>query len=125
MNKTFYRQTYRLYPTVEQVAYFNQEIGNQRFVWNHFLDLNIKQYQENRKFVFYGECTSQLVFLKKEKEWLKIGNSQCLQQTLKDFEKALKQSTKSQINRKRFPKFKKKQNGGSFRVPQHFFINDG
>lgn len=125
MEKIFYRQTFRLYPSTEQVVYFNQEIGNQRFVWNHFLAENIKQYQEHQKFIFYGECASQLVLLKKEKEWLKLGNSQSLQQTLKDFEKALKMSFKDQISRKGFPKFKKKHNGGSFRVPQHFSVTNG
>ncbi|MCA9496490.1 MAG: transposase, partial [Nanoarchaeota archaeon] len=55
-------------------------------------------------------------------EFLQLGNSQALQQTLKDFDLALKAGYKQQ---KGFPKFKKRSSGGSIRLPQGCSIVDG
>ena len=115
MNKTFIRQTVRLYPNKNQIQFLNQDIGNQRFVWNHFLAETKKLYEEEKKFLFYSNTASLLIDLKKQNEFLQIGNSQCLQQTLRDFDLALKAGYKQQ---KGFPKFKKKSSCGSIRLPQ-------
>jgi len=58
--------------------------------------------------------------LKEEREWLKIGPSASLQQSLKDLETSYKRFFKGIAN---YPTFKKRVNGGSFRLPQHFGIN--
>ena len=118
MSQSFIRQNYRLYPNPEQTVFLNQEIGNQRFVWNYFLHENKERYKDYQKFVFYNEMASSVLHLKQENEWLKIGNAQALQQTLKDLDLALHQSFKKNTHRKGFPKFKKKSTGGSFRIPQ-------
>jgi len=59
-----------------------------------------------------------LVALKKTEkyQWLKDVNSQSLQQSIKDLETAFKRFFKKQS---KYPKFKKKSNKQSFRVPQH------
>ncbi|MCA9495566.1 MAG: transposase [Nanoarchaeota archaeon] len=120
-NKTFIRQNVRIYPNKEQIQFLNQNIGNQRFVWNHFLSENKKLYEEEKKFLFFKDTCSLLVDLKKENKFLQLGNSQALQQTLRDFDLALKAGYKQ---RKGFPKFKKKSSGGSFRLPQGCSIVD-
>ena len=120
--KNFIRQNVRLYPNKSQIQFLNQDIGNQRFVWNHFLFETKKLYDEEKKFLFYSETSKLVVDLKKENEFLQLGNSQALQQTLRDFDLALKGSFKQQ---KGFPRFKKKSSCGSIRLPQGCSIVDG
>ena len=120
-SKNFIRQNVRIYPNKSQIQFLNQDIGNQRFVWNHFLAETKKLYDSEKKFLFYPETSKLVIDLKKENEFLKIGNSQCLQQTLRDFDGALKAGYKQQ---KGFPKFKKKSSGGSIRLPQGCSIVD-
>ena len=123
MNQENYiRQQVRLYPNKEQIQFLNQDIGNQRFVWNHFLAETKKRYEEKKKFLFFKDTCSLLVDLKKENEFLQVGNSQALQQTLRDFDLALKGSFRQQ---KGFPRFKKKSSGGSFRLPQGCSVING
>ena len=120
--KNFIRQNVRLYPNKEQIQFLNQDIGNQRFVWNHFLFETKKLYEKEKKFLFYSETSKLVIELKKENEFLQLGNSQALQQTLRDLDLALKSGYKQQ---KGFPKFKKKSSGGSVRLPQGCSIVDG
>ena len=119
--RNFIRQNVRLYPNKSQIQFLNQDIGNQRFVWNHFLFENKKLYEEEKKFLFYLDTSKLVVSLKKENEFLQIGNSQALQQTLRDFDLALKSGYKQQ---KGFPRFKRKSSGGSIRLPQGCSIVD-
>ena len=121
-SKTFIRQNVRLYPNKSQIQFLNQDIGNQRFVWNHFLAETKKVYEEEKKFLFFKDTCSLLVDFKKQNEFLQLGNSQALQQTLRDFDLALKSGYKQQ---KGFPKFKKKSSGGSVRLPQRCSIVNG
>ena len=114
-SKNFIRQNVRLYPNKEQIQFLNQDIGNQRFVWNHFLAENKKLYENEKKFLFYLDTSKLVIELKKENEFLQLGVAQALQQTLRDFDLALKQGYKQQ---KGFPRFKKKSSGGSIRLPQ-------
>ncbi|MCA9495558.1 MAG: transposase [Nanoarchaeota archaeon] len=121
-SKTFIRQNVRLYPNKEQIQFLNQDIGNQRFVWNHFLAENKKIYEEEKKFIFYSDTAKLVIDLKKENEFLQIGNSQALQQTLRDLDGALRTGYKQQ---KGFPRFKRKSSGGSIRLPQGCSVIDG
>ena len=81
------------------------------------MDLQIKEYKKSGKFLFYNEMAAMLPKLKEEFPFLKIGNSQSLQQTLKDLEKAFKAFFKGNSG---FPKFKKYGSNDSYRIPQHF-----
>ena len=113
----YIRQNFRIYPTKEQQQFFLQDIGNQRFIWNYVLGKSIEKYKQENKFIWYNEAASLLPELKKELEWLKLGNSQALQQTLKDLDQAFKVAFKKAGQRSGFPKFKKKSHGGSCRYP--------
>jgi len=67
---------------------------------------------------YYNEWASVLIKLKKinKYSWLNEVNSQSLQQSLKDLERAFKNFFKQQ---NKYPRFKKKKNRQTFRVPQH------
>ena len=116
----FIRQQERLYPTSDQRQFLNQEIGNQRFLWNKLLVKSTERYGEEKKFIFYNEASSMLPNLKETYDFLKIGGSQALQQTLKDQDQALRNFLKSKKGDGHFgfPRFKHKDNGGSVRYPQ-------
>jgi transposase len=47
------RFKYRIYPTKLQEHNLNQTAGNARFIWNHFLKLNIIEYEKEKKFIFH------------------------------------------------------------------------
>jgi len=111
----------RVYPTEEQEKLLKQELGNQRFLWNKFLWLNIKYHKKTGKFKFYNDMCKELPKFKEKYSFLKIGNSQSLQQTLKDLDKALKACFRNKAIG--FPKFKKKNSTDSCRIPQHFKLN--
>lgn len=113
----FIRQNFRIYPNKEQERFFLQDIGNQRFIWNYALAKNIELYKQEKKFIFHFGMCKWLPELKKELEWLKLGNSQALQQTLKNLDQALKVAFKKTGKKSGFPKFKKKQHGGSVGYP--------
>jgi len=131
----------RLYPNKKQIEHFKQEVGNQRFVWNYFLDLNKIKYETLEESMSYSEMANMLPFLKDELDFLKIGCSQSLQQTLKDLEQSyknfyrnIKKGTVSKIiagklskgkqinNIPCLPSFKKQGQDDSYRIPQHFKI---
>jgi putative transposase len=100
------RYKFRIYPTKEQAQFFTQEIGNQRFVWNYFLNQEQTRHSSDGKFNFYQNNSSSLTKLKKELEFLQIGNSTALQQTLRSLETAMKRCFKKIGG---FPKFKKRK----------------
>ena len=122
MKQNYIRQNVRLYPNQSQIQFLNQDIGNQRFVWNHFLVENKKIYEEEKKFLFYKDTSKLLIDFKKENSFLKLGVAQALQQTLRDFDLSLKAGYKQQ---KGFPRFKKKSSGGSVRLPQGCSVIEG
>jgi putative transposase len=119
----FIRQNYRLYPNQEQENFLIQDVGNQRFLWNQMLQLNQIWYEARQEFLWYYDMAALLPEMKELYPFLKDGNSQCLQQTLRDLDQALKNCLK---NRKHFgfPKFHKKASGGSCRLPQHLKFDD-
>jgi putative transposase len=114
----FIGQNYRLYPTRSQENFLIQDVGNQRFLWNQMIALNNIWYESRQEFLWYYDMAALLPEMKELYPFLKDGNSQCLQQTLRDLDQALKNYLK---NRKHFgfPKFHKKVSGGSCRLPQH------
>ena len=122
MKQNYIRQNVRLYPNKSQIQFLNQDIGNQRFVWNHFLVENKKIYESDKKFLFYQDTSKLLIDFKKENSFLKLGVAQALQQTLRDFDLSLKAGYKQQ---KGFPRFKKKSSGGSVRLPQGCSVIEG
>jgi putative transposase len=124
---------YRLYPTSAQQITLAHHFGCKRFVYNHFLDQRKHHYDQTGKGMSYEDTANQLVQLKRdgEHEWLKDVNSQVLQQSLVDldtayknfFDRVKKKKAGTHKGKMGFPKFKKKRNYQSFRVPQFFSVN--
>jgi putative transposase len=112
---------FRIYPNNEQSTFLAKCFGCSRFVYNHFLRVTTDVYAESKKSLRYKEWAKLLVALKSEFEWLAEVNSQSLQQTLKDLESAFTRFFKKLGG---FPNFKKRSNLQSFRVPQHFSIDE-
>ena len=109
---------YKLNLTKSQRLKVDQTLGNARFVFNHFLDRRIKQYEDFKKsglekkdfkrFTYFDDAKT-LTELKKSEgfEWLKVGATETLQQSLRNLESSylnfFKQPSKG------FPKFKSKK----------------
>ena len=113
---------YRLSPTIEQSTLLNKHIGASRFVYNLALECKQMAWAGNKVNLSCFTLHSQLKDLKTECEWLKEINSQSLQQSITNLDKAYTAFFKGQNN---FPKFKKKSNGGSFNIPQNVFLENG
>ncbi len=92
---TAYR--FRLYPNKEQIETFSKYFGCSRVVWNKALELRESYHKEHKndsskKGLNYYDTARFLKELKQKEEfkWLKETNSQSLQQTLMDLDKAFK-----------------------------------
>ena len=120
-----------------QRRFLSQTAGAVRFVWNHFL-AEQKNIQESRNTVYrqnkerieqglaplpqpsllsFNDCCKALTALKRAEgtQWLKQPIAQALQQTLRYQDRAIRESFK---NGKGFPRFKSRDHGDSFRLPQ-------
>lgn len=76
----------------------------------------------NGKTLNYNQCAGNVIAMKKgDHQWLKEVNSQALQQSLMNLETAYGNFFRK---KSKFPKFKKKSNHQSFRVPQHIILRD-
>jgi len=115
---------YRIYPNAEQQEQLAQQFGASRFVYNYFLRRRIDQYAETEKGLSYHDTALELTELKRTDDyaWLKDANSQALQQSLRDLDRAYQNFWEK---RAAFPTFRKKHGRQSFRVPQHFRLEDG
>ena len=113
---------YKLSPTKEQSILLNKHIGASRFVYNLALECKQMAWAGNKVNLSCFALHSQLKDLKAECEWLKEINSQSLQQSITNLDKAYTAFFKGQNS---FPKFKKKSNGGSFNIPQNVLLGNG
>jgi putative transposase len=113
---------YKINPTKEQSILLNKHIGASRFVYNLALECKQIAWAGNKVNLSCFELQGQLKNLKTECEWLKEINSQSLQQSIINLDKAYTAFFKGQNG---FPKFKKKTNGGSFNVPQSLSLENG
>jgi putative transposase len=113
---------YKINPTKEQSVLLNKHIGASRFVYNLALECKQMAWAGNKVNLSCFALHSQLKDLKTECEWLKEINSQSLQQSITNLDKAYTAFFKGQNS---FPKFKKKSNGGSFNIPQNVILENG
>lgn len=114
---------YRAYPTKEQEVLLAKHFGCSRWVYNYALDKKIKTYQTTKESLSRFTIQKDLPELKKAEEtkWLKEVNSQSLQASLENLDKAF---TKFFRDKKGFPKFKSKHNNRqSFSVPQNGIVD--
>ncbi len=111
---------YRIYPTKQQTELINKHIGACRFVYNIALETKNYAYASHRKNLSCFDLMNQLPDLKKECEWLREIDSQALQQSVINLDKAFTQFFKGYG---KFPNFKKKNASiQSFRNPSGFKI---
>lgn len=103
---------FRIYPTKEQEILIEKTFGCCRFVFNHYLEKSIKDYELTGKSNSYYENAKDLTNLKKEVDWLKEVDSTALQQSLKDLDAAYQNFFRRVKQGKKlgFPKFKSKKN---------------
>ena len=107
MNTKHKAYKFRIYPNESQKVLLAKTFGCVRLVYNHYLDLKNKSYEENRKSPPYTECASDLVQLKKEKEFLKEVDSIALQQSLRHLDNAYKNFFRDK--KVGYPRFKSKK----------------
>ena len=115
---------YRLKPTKDQVAEFNQHFGAVRFVKNWSITLRSRYYKMFGKGVSSRRIQDQLVKKKSlpKWSWLNEVNSQALLSALKDVDTAFTNFFKHGAN---YPRFKRKYDSHqSFSAPQHVSVLD-
>ena len=106
-----------------QRSALSRNAGCRRFVFNKALALQNERKAKGEKLLSYGEMASELVRWKKKEEtaFLKESMSQPLQQALRDLDRAIRGDSfrsKNDPARKGWPKFKAKDIGDGFRIPQ-------
>jgi len=114
---------YRLYPNKGQQELIAKHIGCSRWIYNYALNKKTKSYQETGRGLSRFDIQKDLPSLKKDENtsWLKEVNSQTLQASLENMDKAF---TKFFKEKKGFPKFKsKKDNHQSFSIPQNTIVD--
>ncbi len=124
MQKVLKGYKYRIYPNKEQKIFLAQQFGSVRFVYNYLLAKRIKNYTENKKSSsFYQDCLD-LTDLKKQDgySWLKETNAQTLQAAAKNVDNSYQNFFR---NKKGFPKFHKRSNRQSIKIPQKFKVSCG
>lgn len=112
----------RLYPTVDQQTAITQQIGAARYVYNRSLALKEYAYTKFGIKLSKFELQKRVSILKKRKNmsWLKCADSQSLQQSIANMDKAYKRF----FNGSGFPKFKSKHHSiQSYQYPQRVKID--
>lgn len=99
---------FRIYPNKDQQVLLAKTFGSVRLVYNHYLNMKTKTYEESGKSLSYTKCAADLVDLKKEKPFLKEVDSIALQQALRHLDTAFQNFFRDKS--KGYPKFKSKKN---------------
>jgi len=112
---------FRLEPSTTQHADMGMFAGHNRAVWNKALALTKDRLERKKPMMWFHELNWNMVnFWKKSEEmsWLNDAPSQTLQQTLKQFDRAMRDCFDKNQPNKRLPRFKKKGVKDSFLFPQ-------
>lgn len=109
-----------LRPNGEQIRNLRQFAGSCRFIYNKALALNVERYETKQKRLGYAGLCALLPNWKMEHEFLSAVPAQALQQALKNLERAYANFFQKRAD---FPKFKKKGQRESFRIPQGFEVD--
>ena len=113
----FYVYRFRLYPNAKQIAYLDEQMSYNRFLYNFFLERAMSLYKNYGVKTNYHSISKVLPLLKRGFSFLKDANSQSLQASLKDLDDAFKKFfTKQAV----YPNFKKKGVYSSIVIPQNF-----
>ncbi len=122
-----FRRVYRfkLEPSQKQTHKLYQLSGARRFVYNWALARRKEHFETTGETLRYAAQNLELTQLKKEEErlWLQEADSQALQESLRDVERAF---CNFFSKRARFPKFKSRHKGHfAFRIPQRVKVENG
>ena len=111
---------YRLRPTEAQAEMLSQFSGHCRFVWNKVLSLNLARLKEKQPLIWYHEADYWSKVWKRSEEYsfLKEAPAHCVQQKLKDLDKAFKDAFDKNQPNKRIPKPRKRGQHDSIRFPE-------
>ncbi len=107
---------YRLKPNAKQRKQFDEHFGACRFVYNLALETKISAYRSTGINLSAYDLIKQLIPLKELTPWLKNINSQSLQSSLMNLDKAYKRFFKTKTG---FPRYKSKHSTQSFQCPQN------
>lgn len=114
---------YRMYPTEDQEVLLSKHLGSCRWFYNYALNKKIQHYAATKKTLSRFDLQEILPTLKNDvaTTWLKEVNSQSLQATLINLDRAYENFFKKTGG---FPKFKsKKDSRQSFLVPQKVLLD--
>lgn len=104
---------YRLYPNKKQTELINKHLGATRFIYNLALETKITAYKSAQKKLSSFDLCYQLTELKKEVTWLNELDSQALQASIKNIDKAFKNF----FNGAGYPKYKSRKGHQSYQCP--------
>lgn len=79
---------YRIYPNKSQQKQLQLMFKAKRFVWNHFLKLQMDRFEKKEKMLSYSQMSLLLTQFKKDNPWLYQCEKSVLQNTLKDLSEA-------------------------------------
>ena len=79
---------YRIYPNKEQEQMIEQTFGCTRFIYNYFLDMKSKAYQENGENISCFTMSKMIPALKEEYPWLAEVDSSALNYSLRALDAA-------------------------------------
>jgi len=112
---------YRIFPTPAQQEALETHFGACRFVYNHSLSQKIEAYTQSGKQLSCFDMINALPDLKKTHSWLCDANSQSLQMSLRNLDRAFTRFFREQ---KGFPKFKsKREHCQSYQCAQRVLVN--
>jgi len=113
---------FRIYPNKAQQVALAVQFGHARFVYNRFLFVRQKYYQQTGEGLDYRQTAGMLTEMKRdaEYEWLREADSQVLQQALKDLERAYQNFFEKRAG---YPRYKRKASKQSIRYPQRVKID--
>jgi len=117
---------FRLEPSELQRADMIRYAGHNRAVWNKALRIAKNRLERKLPIMWFHELNWNMVNLWKKSEemtWLKEAPSQSLIQTLKHFDRAMRDCFDKTQPNKRMPRFKKKGEHDSFLCPQGFEVS--
>ena len=109
---------FRIYPSESQEELIQKTFGCVRYVYNYYLAMRKKKYDEDRETFRYYACCLDLTSYKRDNSWLKEVDVTALQSSLKDLDDAYENFFRRVKNGDKpgYPKFKnKKDNHKSYK----------
>ena len=126
MNKVIRKAfKFRLSPDHDAVNKMVEQAGAVRFVWNKTLAMNLFRLENKALIARYGEMNFWLKLWKDSEEYgfLKQADSQAIQQSQKQLDRAFSDAFDKNQPLKRIPVFKRKGGKDSFTYPQRFKLD--